>query len=506
MATPSNGNTAHSIIPAALATNEQHICFICLCTDVDTPNAVWVDPCPCSLEAHEGCMLRYIGEMETTRRRSNKTPLACPACKVPFIIEEPYDRFLAIRDNLYRRYSRAAPAVLGSFVLGGGFAGAMWYGGTAVSIFVGRDSFIRWLEGGGRQRLPSTLIKLATLSAIGPGLLVFRWLPSLGTVLLLPFSVLYGATLVAQDNLPTWPPSPQWAMTLMPVVQLSYSYLLHDLFGPLERRLNRALRGLPATEDEAEPEARLAPNRPAARHEEEADGVRGAWANLTRAVRGLFGDDDDADEPPAVDWQVQHHVEVRIGGGGGGDNGGEDHTDEEDIRDALDEAAQRRRDIPQEPQPQPQQQQQQQQPPAAQQPAPQAAGNQNEEGGNGGGNGGGNAGAGENNNDPASFFGLIINSVVTSLLFPAISYSMGELIRAVVPKGWVSPARSWRSRAPPGLLQQRWGRSLAGGCLFVVLRDALALYTKYRRVQVRMKRKIKNVERKGQSKSQGGRP
>jgi hypothetical protein len=107
------------------------------------------------------------------------------------------------------------------------------------------------------------------------------------------------------------------------------------------------------------------------------------------------------------------------------------------------------------------------------------------------------------NNDPTSFFGLIVNSVVTSLLFPAISYSMGELIRAIAPKGWVSPTRSWRSRAPPGLLQQRWGRSLAGGCLFVVLRDALALYTKYRRVQVRTKRKIRNVDRKGQSKPQG---
>lgn len=285
----------------------------------------------------------------------------------------------------------------------------------------------------------------------------------------------------------------------MPVVQLGYSYLMHDLFGPLERRLNRALRGLPATEDEAEPQ--VAPNRPVVRDEEEADGFRGAWANLARAVRGLFGDDDDdaadaadaADEPPAADWEVHHHLEVRIGGGGGGDNAEEEDTDEEDIIDVPNEAAQQQRDVPQEPQPQPQQQ-----PPAAQQPEPQAAQNQNVEGGNAG-----NI-AGENN-DPASFFGLIVNSVVTSLLFPAISYSMGEIIRAIAPKGWVSPARSWRSRAPPGLLQQRWGRSLAGGCLFVVLRDALALYTKYRRVQVRTKRKIKNVDRKGQSKPQGGR-
>jgi hypothetical protein len=190
MAATNNGNTAHTIIPAPIATNEQHICFICLHTDSDTPNAVWVDPCPCSLEAHEGCMLRYIAEMETTRRRSNRTPLACPACKAPFVIEEPRDAFLAVRDNLYRRYSRASPIMLALFIASGSFAGALWYGGSSVAIFAGHDTFIRWLEGGGRQRLPSTLIKMAALSAIGPSLLVFRWLPSLGTIVLLPFSVL----------------------------------------------------------------------------------------------------------------------------------------------------------------------------------------------------------------------------------------------------------------------------------------------------------------------------
>ncbi|KAH6856951.1 hypothetical protein B0I37DRAFT_87269 [Chaetomium sp. MPI-CAGE-AT-0009] len=507
MATTNSGNNAaHSIIPAPIATNDQHICFICLHTDSDTPNAIWVDPCPCSLEAHEGCMLRYIAEMETTRRRSNKSPLACPACKVPFIIEEPHDAFLALRDSLYRRYSRMSPVLLASFIASGSFAGALWYGGSAVAIFAGHDSFIRWLEGTGRQRLPSTLIKMAALSAIGPGLLVFRWLPSLGTIVLLPFSVLYGATLIAQDNLPTWPPSPQWAVTLMPLVQLSYSYLLHDLFGPLERRLNRALRGLPATEDEPEQAPRLAPLRPADRNGQEGDGIRGAWTNLTRAVRGLFGD-EPADEPPAAGWEVHHRFEMRIGDGGGEDEVDEDEEDAEDIiLDELDRVAQQR-DGQQEPQPQ-----------------PQAAEDQNDEGGNGngdqggnaGGNAGGNGGAngggneggnanGDENNDGISLFTHIINNIVTSLLFPAISYSMGELIRVVVPKGWVSPARSWRNRTPPGLLQQRWGRSLAGGCLFVVLRDVFALYTKYRRVQVRTKRRVKNVDRKGQSNPQGGR-
>jgi hypothetical protein len=102
-----------------------------------------------------------------------------------------------------------------------------------------------------------------------------------------------------------------------------------------------------------------------------------------------------------------------------------------------------------------------------------------------------------NNNDPqpdTPYLTEIINSMVTSLLFPAISYGMGELIRMAAPRAWVRP---WRGPgAPTGLLQERWGRSLVGGCLFVVLRDAVALYTKYRRVQVKANRKVRSVERR----------
>jgi hypothetical protein len=69
---------------------------------------------------------------------------------------------------------------------------------------------------------------------------------------------------------------------------------------------------------------------------------------------------------------------------------------------------------------------------------------------------------------------------------------MGELIRATLPKARVT--RGWRR--PAGLLQEQWGRSLVGGCLFVVLKDAIALYTKYRRVQVKANRRVRNVERR----------
>jgi hypothetical protein len=87
-----------------------------------------------------------------------------------------------------------------------------------------------------------------------------------------------------------------------------------------------------------------------------------------------------------------------------------------------------------------------------------------------------------------------MNGMTTTLLFPAISYGMGELVRRVLPASWARPP-TYR-RPATGLLQYRWGRSLVGACLFFVLRDAFALYYKYRRVQVKLARKVHNVERK----------
>ncbi|KAL2159511.1 hypothetical protein VTH06DRAFT_2516 [Thermothelomyces fergusii] len=515
MASQYGGNAAssppatsvHEIVPAPIAANDQQVCFICLQNDADTPNAIWVNPCPCSLEAHEECMLRWIAEMEASPRQPKKDGFKCPACKAIITIEEPYDPLLAIRDLLYSRYSRVSPYILTVIITGGSFAGALWYGQTAASIFAGRRAVARWMWPGDHQRWPSTLIKLWVLSSIGPGLVIMRWLPWLGSVVVLPFSVLYSATLVAQDDLPTWPPSPHWVVALMPLVQLSYSYLLYDLFGPLERRLNRALRGLPATEDDAalgngagQAEAVPAPaaGAAAARNGQEADGLWGVFTSLGRAVLGLFAD-VWVEGAGNVDVELANeHFEIRIGAeiaddqdeiDAGRDPEGEDENRDRDVLQPPAEAAaqneeQQQVQIPQEPADQ-------------RQPAPQAAQqNQNAQ----------NAADNQRNNDDVpegSYFTLVINSIVTSLLFPAISYGMGELIRAIAPKAWVTPARSWFRKESAGLLQQRWGRSLVGGCLFVVMRDVIALYTKYRRVQVRTKRKVKNVERRAGSRATG---
>jgi hypothetical protein len=192
MAAPS-----HTITPAPIATNEQHVCFICLQNDSDTPNATWVNPCPCSLEAHEECMLRWVAETETSNPGS-KGGLKCPACKSPITIEEPYDPLLGIRDKIYRKYSRASPYVLATVVFSGTVAGAASYGYLAASLFSGHDAVSRWAGFGfeTRQRLPLIVTKTVTLAALGPGLVISRWMPSIASVFLIPCATMVGGPCV----------------------------------------------------------------------------------------------------------------------------------------------------------------------------------------------------------------------------------------------------------------------------------------------------------------------
>ena len=88
-------------------------------------------------------------------------------------------------------------------------------------------------------------------------------------------------------------------------------------------------------------------------------------------------------------------------------------------------------------------------------------------------------------------------SVIAALLFPTVAAAMGVLLKVVLPQNWTTPPRYW-DRHTPGFLSSRFGRSIAGGCLFVVLRDTVSLYSKYRLAQNHKQRRILNYP--GQSK------
>jgi hypothetical protein len=161
----------------------------------EIPNAEWVNACPCTLDAHAACMLRWIAEIENSGERL-KNGLRCPACKSPIRLEEPYDPVIAVRDRLYARYSRLSPYVLLWLVFGGGVVGAAWYGCNAAIIFAGREAVEGWLGFWGpwtSHARPSQVLRLWALSVVGPGLVLLRWMSPVGSVLLLPFSFVVGS-------------------------------------------------------------------------------------------------------------------------------------------------------------------------------------------------------------------------------------------------------------------------------------------------------------------------
>jgi len=95
------------------------------------------------------------------------------------------------------------------------------------------------------------------------------------------------------------------------------------------------------------------------------------------------------------------------------------------------------------------------------------------------------------------------STVLGALLFPSISALVGEALRLALPLSWTTPAMlGWGSRSPrraglpTGLLQTRWGRSVVGGCLFVVLKDAVRVYCKWRMAVSYRTRRVLDFEGK----------
>ncbi|KAJ9610613.1 hypothetical protein H2200_005390 [Cladophialophora chaetospira] len=88
--------------------------------------------------------------------------------------------------------------------------------------------------------------------------------------------------------------------------------------------------------------------------------------------------------------------------------------------------------------------------------------------------------------------GSIGQTVLGALVFPAVAAGMGNFISYVLPTSWLT-YRNASGR--PGLLSTKWGRSVVGGCLFVVFKDALLLYCRWKLAQGHRQRRIMNFDK-----------
>jgi hypothetical protein len=93
----------------------------------------------------------------------------------------------------------------------------------------------------------------------------------------------------------------------------------------------------------------------------------------------------------------------------------------------------------------------------------------------------------------------LADTILGALLFPSISAAMGQLLKLGLPKRVTTPSLSGqivgsKGNGRPGLLQTRWGRSVVGGCLFVVLKDVMVLYCRWRLARGHRERRVLDWE------------
>ncbi|KAK2608521.1 hypothetical protein QQS21_002983 [Conoideocrella luteorostrata] len=517
-------------------------CFICL-TDEDVSDlpGTWVDPCPCTLEAHQDCMLAWVTDCERTNKQ-----LKCPVCKSVIEVEGPRDLIVALNDAMHKRFTKASPYVLFTGVSIGVQISLQMYGALALWSFAGKDTMLRYLlnpemvidaNTGGLRFVRERIWSAIVMMNVAPTLLFSQLLPNLSNKIFLPTASLYGMYQVMHDDtFFAWPPSPQLAMTLFPYVRSVYYNLWREFILPYEVKLNRQILGLPPVDQNDAQQLQAIRQRQAQRNGE--GGFIGLLQGLLDALDPGDDDDDDIEANGFDDIEVVHReanngeevqdgeviIELRIeeveaenhdhnppheGNGlqvalngvgaaeepdaGEGDNEGDgegadahDHLNQVEgpapalaPDDGLAEFIREVNVVNREDELQHQLRHE----------APQAP--------------------------PARRMGLgallssISNSVVSALILPGVSFAMGEVLRLALPKAWTSSTASassspWALYAGvggrPGFFQQQWGRSLVGGCLFVVLKDAIRVYAKSRRVAAMGNRRVKNVDRKRRDK------
>ncbi|KAK3353208.1 hypothetical protein B0T25DRAFT_543976 [Lasiosphaeria hispida] len=469
---------AHTIIPAPYATADtKHICFICLQTDTDAPNGPWVNPCPCSLEAHGKCMLQWVVEIEKQARAKRIKPdLRCPACRAVIHVDEPHDAIVALQNALYRRYRRISPTTLVLLLSSCTVIGSSWYGWGAFAAiagpraarrYIGLDTLFNTSRGLTLPKVAGVASHVTALALIGPGLVLFRVLPSISGFFVLPFSIFYGAILTGHTELWTWPPSPELVIATIPTVQLAYSYFYYEVFGPLERRFHRTIHGLPQRDE----------NTPPGQDPTDEPGFLQSAIAFAGALRATLSDDAAVESNGAAEPMGDAEVEFEVQLGGNEHEAAEDEFGFEHDMAAERPAGAAQQEPEQLPQDENRHANRAGPPAPAPVPAPALAPNALDEDGyyHGG-------------------FSLTtaMSSITTALLYPFLASATGELLRLALPRAWVTRPRF---RTPGGLLQSRWGRSFVGACLFTVFRDAFFLYIKYRRAQMKTDRQVRHIEK-----------
>ena len=399
----------------------------------------WRSPCPCALKAHEACLLDWIADLEGPGKKPQV--IQCPQCKAKLVCKRPRS---LVADGVRALELATAQLTLPFVVvtLAGTVITGFWLHGFSTVYLVfgpGEADHLLGLDLPGRGMHQSWGLSLPVIPlALIASRTHYRLVDQLfGSV---PLGYFYWKSqTTVYDSL--WPPTPATTLAALAWTRLAYNLLYNRYLTPLEMEWLKQVK-------------------PRANEEGEAP-VENRQGNGMQLELGLQIE---------IDEEIQEEL------------GGDQQEQQEE------------------------QQQQEQPQPQQERPAADAAA-QLEEILNAGPNGPQQQGAHPPQPRPGQRAEEIIidlealgKKAIGALLFPTISVAMGALLKMGLPCTWTTPPSRWSvlssqwERYPRGLLQSRFGRTIVGGCLFVVLKDALQLYSKYQNAMSHKQRRIANYD------------
>lgn len=473
-------------------------CWICLLDATeDTPDSTpWRSPCPCALVAHEACLLDWIADMESPTKSSttsSKPKILCPQCKSPILLSRPRDllvsAFQAAERGIAYTFPKASLLVLGGVIYGACAAGGIH---TIYAVF-GPDEGRRILDpvmrnmvrapvdafvGRPREAMDRVLGEVMEhlvhwrlyvgLPLITPTLILSRTSLADGVLPILPVLFFVTQKGVEGGELFQWPPSAEFAFAVLPYVRGMYNAWYKKFWEKRKKGWLEELQPRVQMENEAAQEGLAAQNQGPAQVAEEEEGEN---VVEIRVDGGFFdnGDDEEEELPNLVPEQPINE---------NNDNEQPVQMDDEDNRQAarLQEAGVQPEDLleaaaaaaaaaPQIPD--------------NRQPAAAGAGNQNRP---------------PNRNEVLSFSPTgIAQTVLGALAFPTLAGLAGESLKLILPTSWLRGKVGGQRT----FLQAKWARTLVGGCLLVIGKDALVLYVRWRMARMQRERKVLDFKGEG---------
>ena len=434
---------------------EPQKCWICFSDETeDTPlSSEWVSPCPCTLKAHQNCLLDWIADLQSPKRRKAKK-VECPQCKADIKVSQPQ----SLSIGLVRATQRITGVLLwpmaGLAVGATVTAGLFLHGYVTTGVVLGRAGLDKLMpltfskQPWGRLLAMPCIPIFLILSRTNTGDSVLPFLP-----------ILYLSTHKDLRRL-KYPWSPSIWLTALPMIRGLYFGAYRRFALPREKAWLQEIQPRAA---EAAEEGGAPPT-----DDNDEEGQEGGPLDMDFEL-GVQIEVEAVEEDAEHHHHHHHHIleieeEVidQVPADQRAENPEQDLPQNENIE--GEEQAQNQGQGQNEPAPQPQRPQQPQQRQNPRQPIIQNF-----------------------------FFAIpgLTRMSLGALCFPFVSYCMGQILKATLPRTWVTRPGYWERRSE-GILQSRVGRTLFGGCLFVVLKDALFFYSKYSMAQNHKKRKVLN--------------